>query len=131
MYLLFVLHLRHYRKVSSGMEGFVVKDLINVLERALHHSEQRTSHNNTVVARRFDRSPSVDTIAPLQPKELHYEDFEKALETYKPVSLRNITLHKPEDITFDDIGGLKYIKTMLIETILWPAKVITAILNVV
>ena len=104
-----------------------MKDLINIVERALHHSEQRTSHNNTLVMKRFDRSPSVDTIAPLQPKELHYGDFEKALEMYKPVPLRNITLHKLEDISFDDIGGLKAIKTMLIETILWPAKVITAL----
>ena len=106
------------------MEGFVVKDLINIVERALHHSEQQRTSHNTLVTQRFDRSPSVDTIAPLQPNELHYKDFEKALEMYKPVPLRNITLHKPEDISFDDIGGLKLIKTMLIETILWPAKVI-------
>lgn len=112
-----------YRKVSSGMEGFLVKDLTNIVERALHNAEERTHHTNTLVARRFNRSPSVDTIAPLQPKELNYEDFSKALETYKPVALRNISLHKFEDTDFNNVGGMAKIKTILIETILWPAKV--------
>ena len=101
-----------------------MKDLINMVERAVHHSERRSGgHDSTLVPVRVHRSPSVETIAPMQPKELNYEDFQKALENYKPVPLRNIALYKPEDITFDDIGGLNYIKTLLIETMLWPVKV--------
>ena len=107
-----------------------MKDLINMVERAVHHSECRSGgHDSTLVPARSNRSPSVETIAPVQPKELNYDDFKKALENYKAVALRNIVLYKPEDITFDDIGGLKYIKTMLIETILWPVKVFLNIIN--
>ena len=110
------------RRISIATEGYVVKDLINVVERAIHNSEKHRSHDNTLQAGRPGRSASVDTIAP--PK-LCYEDFKRALETYKPTALRSIMLYKPEDVGFDNVGGLEHIKQLLIETIQWPAKVIT------
>ena len=113
------------------MEGFVVRDLINIVERAIHNSEISSSHDDTLMASRSGRSPSTDTIIPPKPKELHYEHFKKALECYRPVALRNIPLHTPEDINFDNIGGLARMKAALIETIQWPAKVtITCHVNV-
>ena len=108
-----------------------MKDLINVVDRAVHHSEGHGQQHSdsTLVCKSFNRSPSVDTIAPMQPKELLHNDFVKALESYKPVALRSVPLHKPEDIDFDKVGGLKRIKKILVETILWPAKVCTILNN--
>ena len=105
------------------MEGFVVRDLINVVERAIHNSEISSSHDDTLVVKRSDRSSSVVTVTSLNHKELHYKHFQKALESYRPVTLRSIPLHMPEDICFDNVGGLVHIKTALVETIQWPAKV--------
>lgn len=106
------------------MEGYLVKDLIIVVERALHNSERSRGRRNTLVPKQhLNDSASVDPTTPS--KELNIEDFYKALETYQPVALRNIPLYKPEDINFDSVGGLAHMKTILIETIQWPAKVIT------
>lgn len=104
----------------------MVRDLINIVERAIHNLEisSSSSHDDTLMARRSDRSSSVITVTSLSSrKELHYEHFDKALESYRPVALRNIPLHMPEDIYFDHVGGLVDIKTALVETIQWPAKV--------
>lgn len=104
------------------MEGYLVKDLVNIVERAIHNQDKRiSSHDKTLVSRKDrDRSVSVDTP---RPKELNSEDFMKAIEGYKPLALRSVPLHKPEDITFDSVGGLDHVKATLVEAIQWPAKV--------
>lgn len=50
-------------------------------------------------------------------------DFQKALKDFTPLALRNVNLHKPEDIGWDRIGGLKDVKQILMDTIMLPAKV--------
>lgn len=53
-------------------------------------------------------------------------DFQKALKDFTPLALRNANLHKPKDIGWDRIGGLKDVKQMLRDTILLPAKVLSS-----
>ena len=115
------------------MEGYLVKDMVNVVERAIHNQETRSSshnstsissHNSTSISRGVrEHSFSVDTLTP-RPKELSCEDFMRAVEGYKPLALRSVPLHKPEDITFANIGGLEHVKSTLVEAIQWPAKVL-------
>ena len=50
-------------------------------------------------------------------------DFNVAVTGFVPASLKNITLHKPGDVSWQQIGGLKHVKQTLIETLQWPAKV--------
>lgn len=50
-------------------------------------------------------------------------DFQKALKDFTPLALRNVNLHKPKDIGWDRIGGLKDVKQILVDTIMLPAKV--------
>ncbi|PKU40974.1 peroxisome biogenesis factor 1 [Limosa lapponica baueri] len=49
-------------------------------------------------------------------------DFQKALKDFTPLALRNVNLHKPKDIGWDRIGGLKDVKQILMDTIMLPAK---------
>ena len=113
------------------MEGYLVKDIVNIVERAIHSQECRSrSHDNTLISRSVrGRSFSVDTLTP-RPKELTCEDFMKAVEGYKPLALRSVPLHKPEDITFANVGGLDHIKATLVEAVQWPSKVLTLTTNV-
>ena len=57
-------------------------------------------------------------------KTLTDEDFEMALCDFKPVSIRNVELHKPGDQGWSDVGGLDEVKRALVETLHWPVKVI-------
>lgn len=50
-------------------------------------------------------------------------DFQKALKDFTPLALRNVNLHKPEDVGWDRVGGLKDVKQILMDTIMLPAKV--------
>lgn len=65
-------------------------------------------------------------LLPLAPKNgllLTFDDFEDALHTFKPVSVRHIQLHKPGELGWSDVGGLAHVKTSLEETLKWPSKV--------
>lgn len=46
-----------------------------------------------------------------------------ALKNTCVLSLQNVTLHSPGDKDFLDVGGLEHVKDILIESLLWPAKV--------
>lgn len=56
-------------------------------------------------------------------KPLTFEEFSEEIELCRPSSLRNVPLHSPGEKSWRDVGGLENIKTMLIETFEWPAKV--------
>lgn len=53
-------------------------------------------------------------------------DFQEALKDFTPLALRNVNLHKPKDLGWDRIGGLKDVKQMLRDTIMLPAKVLSS-----
>lgn len=57
-------------------------------------------------------------------------DFQKALKDFTPLALRNVNLHKPKNIGWDRIGGLKDVKQILVDTIMLPAKVCSSFKSV-
>lgn len=46
-----------------------------------------------------------------------------ALENTCVLSLQNVNLHSPGEKDFLDVGGLEDVKDVLVESLLWPAKV--------
>lgn len=50
------------------------------------------------------------------------DDLLQALDGFTPMGLRNVTLHSGGEVTWHDVGGLKDVKSTLVETLLWPAK---------
>ncbi|NXL88575.1 PEX1 factor, partial [Alectura lathami] len=91
--------------IAKETEGFVARDFTMLVDRAIHAS---ISNQNA-----------------LQNDELYLStvDFQKALKDFTPLALRNVSLHKPKDIGWDRIGGLKDVKQILMDTIMLPAKV--------
>ncbi|XP_052784085.1 peroxisomal ATPase PEX1-like [Mya arenaria] len=91
-------------QLSCRTEGYVARDLENIINRAVHahllaHSE-----------------------APQDNMEIDQGDFEAALTGFTPASIRNVPLHEAGGLGWEDIGGLTDVKTTLVETLLWPAK---------
>ncbi|KAH9512750.1 Peroxisome biosynthesis protein pex1 [Bulinus truncatus] len=90
--------------LASKTEGYVARDLESLVNMAIH--------------RKLVKLGDV-------PKDhlcLSLDDFEDALHTFKPVSVRHIQLHKPGQLGWEDVGGLSRVKTDLIETLKWPSK---------
>ncbi|NWZ38007.1 PEX1 factor, partial [Brachypodius atriceps] len=90
--------------IAKETEGFVARDFTMLVDRAIHTcaSNQNASDNGDL---------NLSTV-----------DFQKALKDFTPLALRNANLHKPKDVGWDRIGGLKDVKQMLRDTIMLPAK---------
>uniref|UniRef100_A0A8D0G2W0 Peroxisomal ATPase PEX1 n=1 Tax=Sphenodon punctatus TaxID=8508 RepID=A0A8D0G2W0_SPHPU len=90
--------------IAKETEGFVARDFTMLVDRAIHSciSNRRTSKKEELI--------------------LSTLDFQKALKDFTPLSLRNVNLHKPKDLTWDRIGGLKDVQQILMDTIQLPAK---------
>ncbi|XP_064023291.1 peroxisomal ATPase PEX1 isoform X2 [Pogoniulus pusillus] len=90
--------------IAKATEGFVARDLTMLVDRALHAcvSSQAAAHTAEL---------TLSTV-----------DFQKALQDFTPLALRNVTLHKPKDVGWDRIGGLKDVRQILMDTIMLPAK---------
>ncbi|NWW83069.1 PEX1 factor, partial [Climacteris rufus] len=90
--------------IAKETEGFVARDFTMLVDRAIHTcaSNQSTLDNGDL---------NLSTV-----------DFQKALKDFTPLALRNVNLHKPKDLGWDRIGGLKDVKQMLRDTIMLPAK---------
>ncbi|XP_035174601.1 peroxisome biogenesis factor 1 isoform X2 [Oxyura jamaicensis] len=90
--------------VAKETEGFVARDFTVLVDRAIHACiSNRNAFPNDEV--------NLSTV-----------DFQKALKDFTPLALRNVNLHKPKDIGWDRIGGLKDVKQILVDTIMLPAK---------
>ncbi|KAM4686207.1 peroxisomal ATPase PEX1 isoform 6-T7 [Amazona ochrocephala] len=91
--------------VAKETEGFVARDFVMLVDRAIHAcvSSQNAFQN--------DAELNLSTV-----------DFQKALKDFTPLALRNVNLHKPKDIGWERIGGLKDVKQILKDTIMLPAK---------
>uniref|UniRef100_A0A7M4F987 Peroxisomal biosis factor 1 n=1 Tax=Crocodylus porosus TaxID=8502 RepID=A0A7M4F987_CROPO len=87
--------------IAKETEGFVARDFTLLVDRAIHAcvSNRRASELN-----------------------LSTSHFQKALKGFTPSSLRNVNLHKPKDMGWDRIGGLKDVQQILMDTIQLPAK---------
>ncbi|NXC50914.1 PEX1 factor, partial [Penelope pileata] len=92
----------HY--IAKETEGFVARDFTMLVDRAIH--------------------ACISNQSAFQGDELNLStvDFQKALKDFTPLALRNVSLHKPKDISWDRIGGLKDVKQILMDTIMLPAK---------
>ncbi|XP_009906300.2 peroxisomal ATPase PEX1 [Dryobates pubescens] len=92
------------QRVAKETEGFVARDLTMLVDRAVHAcvSNQGASHSAEL---------NLSTV-----------DFQKALQDFTPLALRNVSLHKPKDVGWDKIGGLKDVRQILMDTIMLPAK---------
>ncbi|NXB02615.1 PEX1 factor, partial [Cnemophilus loriae] len=90
--------------IAKETEGFVARDFTMLVDRAIH-----TCASNHTASDNGDLNLST-------------VDFQKALKDFTPLALRNVNLHKPKDIGWDRIGGLKDVKQMLRDTIMLPAK---------
>ncbi|KAI6074538.1 Peroxisome biogenesis factor 1 isoform X2 [Aix galericulata] len=90
--------------IAKETEGFVARDFTVLVDRAIHAciSNPSAFQNDEV---------NLSTV-----------DFQKALKDFTPLALRNVNLHKPKDIGWDRIGGLKDVKQILMDTIMLPAK---------
>ncbi|XP_050747002.1 peroxisomal ATPase PEX1 isoform X3 [Gymnogyps californianus] len=90
--------------IAKETEGFVARDFTMLVDRAIHAcvSNQNAFQNSEL---------NLSTV-----------DFQKALKDFTPLALRNVNLHKPKDIGWDRIGGLKDVKQILMDTIMLPAK---------
>ncbi|XP_078679011.1 peroxisomal ATPase PEX1-like isoform X1 [Branchiostoma floridae x Branchiostoma belcheri] len=94
------------KALASQTDGFVARDLESVVDRAIHtvaSQEAKLGHKNEEF--------SITT-----------QDFKAALEGFVPSSLHGVSLHKAEDLSWSDVGGLDDIKHTLMETLQWPTK---------
>ncbi|NWX82467.1 PEX1 factor, partial [Nothoprocta pentlandii] len=91
--------------IAKETEGFVARDFTMLVDRAIHAciSNQNVCENGAELI-------------------LRTVDFQKALKDFTPSALRNVNLHKPKDIGWDKIGGLKDVQQILMDTIMLPAK---------
>lgn len=90
--------------IVSRTEGFVARDMQVLVSRALHC-------HLTVTPSAEQKSVT-----------LTEEDFDGALEGFKPLAIRNVLLHTHGDLGWADVGGLEAVKTALVETLHWPSK---------
>eukprot|EP00039_Didymoeca_costata_P004724 m.75750 g.75750 ORF g.75750 m.75750 type:complete len:1035 (-) comp12521_c0_seq1:722-3826(-) len=95
--------------MDDKTEGFVSRDLEQIVVRALHECSLRSYVN------------SLQTMEGGNGLQLVQEDFEKALEGYTAATLQNVTLHE-SSVSFADIGGMEKVKEHLLDTFLLPSK---------
>ncbi|XP_078596672.1 peroxisomal ATPase PEX1-like isoform X2 [Branchiostoma floridae x Branchiostoma japonicum] len=94
------------KALASQTDGFVARDLEAVVDRAIHKvasQKAKLGHDNEEFI-------------------LTTQDFKAALEGFVPSSLHGVSLHKAEDLSWSDVGGLDDIKHTLMETLQWPTK---------
>uniref|UniRef100_A0A8C8SI75 Peroxisomal ATPase PEX1 n=1 Tax=Pelusios castaneus TaxID=367368 RepID=A0A8C8SI75_9SAUR len=90
--------------IAKETEGFIARDFTMLVDRAIH----------SYVSKRGGCEKEKLNLSTL--------DFQKALKDFTPSSLRNVTLHKPKDLGWERIGGLKDVQQILMDTIQLPTK---------
>ncbi|OCT74000.1 hypothetical protein XELAEV_18032962mg [Xenopus laevis] len=93
-----------FQYLARETEGFVARDFTMLVERAIKSS---------VSTRRIFRK---------QDLVLSTTDFQKALNGFTPLSLRNAQLHKPKKQGWNMVGGLHDVRQILKDTVELPAK---------
>ncbi|XP_069678214.1 peroxisomal ATPase PEX1 isoform X2 [Periplaneta americana] len=95
-----------WEKIAGNSEGFVVQDLVDLVDKAVFESCKR----------------SVPECSETSSVELNDTDFEVALKNVIPLSQRGVELYQGESKTWDDVGGLLEVKDVLIEILQWPSQ---------
>ncbi|KAK9478227.1 P-loop containing nucleoside triphosphate hydrolase protein [Lipomyces japonicus] len=109
-------------EIAAETEGYLPGDMFTLAERMKHESLVRLlepglrdiSNNNRSNA--INHSPSSSSLL-----SLIQDDFKNAIKNFVPASLRGVNLQK-SSVSWNDIGGLKHTKRMLLETLEWPTK---------
>uniref|UniRef100_A0A2S2RAG7 Peroxisome biogenesis factor 1 n=3 Tax=Sipha flava TaxID=143950 RepID=A0A2S2RAG7_9HEMI len=84
--------------ICEKMDSYVIQDLIDYCDKVLFEV-CKGEHNNIL-----NKSVITDV-------------FEKTI----PLSLHNVKLYKEKNINFSSVGGLKEVKQIITETIIWPS----------
>ena len=56
--------------------------------------------------------------------ELEIGDYDAALDGFTPAALQNVNLHQAGDQGWEAVGGLKQVRDTLLQTLMWPSKVL-------
>ncbi|XP_070584341.1 peroxisomal ATPase PEX1 [Erythrolamprus reginae] len=91
-------------QIAKETEGFIARDFTVLIDRAIH----------SCILRRGTCKKEDLVLSTL--------DFQNVIQGFTPISLRNINLHKPQNLGWDKIGGLKEMQQILKDTIQLPAK---------
>eukprot|EP01133_Synstelium_polycarpum_P015192 gene15192-17978_t len=92
-------------KFSSSLEGFLPADLEQLVERSIHNASIKSMDD-----------------APTDPQIIKFSALEEAKVGYTPNALKGIKLHTSDAARWSDIGGLASVRSMMKETIGWPAR---------
>ncbi|KAI9099453.1 P-loop containing nucleoside triphosphate hydrolase protein [Phlyctochytrium arcticum] len=92
--------------IAGDTEGYSPADIVTLLDRTLHEAALRTIESGTGASNVI----------------VQKDDFERARDGYMPAALRGVKLEKNSDVSWNDIGGLEYVKRTLLETLEWPTK---------
>ncbi|OAJ38945.1 hypothetical protein BDEG_22835 [Batrachochytrium dendrobatidis JEL423] len=90
----------NYDLIASLMDGYLVADIVQIVERA------RQSH-------------AMRCIKTTPPSTLSTLDFHAAFEGFKSSAVQGVKLHT-SDVSWSMIGGMSNVKQMLLETLKWP-----------
>ncbi|KAK5672918.1 Peroxisome biosynthesis protein pex1 [Batrachochytrium dendrobatidis] len=90
----------NYDLIASLMDGYLVADIVQIVERA------RQSH-------------AMRCIKTTPPSTLSTLDFYAAFEGFKSSAVQGVKLHT-SDVSWSMIGGMSNVKQMLLETLKWP-----------
>lgn len=102
-----------YGKVARSTEGCYARDLAAILDRAAHSFSCDASETFESTTGMPDSGQGI---------VLTDEHLDRALEEYRPASLRGLNLSKEQTLHWEDAGGLSDVKRTLQEVFLWPTK---------
>eukprot|EP01065_Artemidia_motanka_P040367 TRINITY_DN5044_c0_g1_i1.p1 TRINITY_DN5044_c0_g1~~TRINITY_DN5044_c0_g1_i1.p1 ORF type:complete len:1058 (+),score=384.46 TRINITY_DN5044_c0_g1_i1:105-3176(+) len=92
-------------QVARKTDNYTPQDLATVVSKAVHHGALRSRC-----------CPGQGRVS------LVWEDFESSLGDFKPAALHGISMFKPQELSWDDMGGLEDVKKCIMETIVLPTK---------
>lgn len=109
--------------ISNETEGYLPSDLKVLIDRAHHDFISNTIERKIDDLNLSDNEENdfFETPHISINEEIKWENFENALSGFVPSSLRGVKLQKSK-VSWNDIGGLRDAKKILLETLEWPTK---------
>jgi transitional endoplasmic reticulum ATPase len=101
-------------ELAEKTHGFVGGDLAFLCREAGYGAFRRYFNNPESRIKKEEIS--------LSSLEVNMDDFKKALETIHPSALRELLVSIPKDVTWEKIGGLREVKTVIQENVIQGIK---------